>query len=72
VNGIGFLGAGSIIITSRNRIKGLTTAAGIWACACVGLSIGIGFYTASLIGFAIVFFSILFFFITLNYIIITE
>ncbi len=60
VNGIGFLGAGSIIITSRNRIKGLTTAAGIWACACVGLSIGIGFYTAALIGFAIVFFSILF------------
>ena len=60
VNGIGFLGAGSIIITSRNRIKGLTTAAGIWACACVGLSIGIGFYTAALLGFVIVFFSILF------------
>ena len=60
VNGIGFLGAGTIIITSRNRIKGLTTAAGIWACACVGLSIGIGFYTASIIGFAIVFFSILY------------
>lgn len=60
VNGIGFLGAGTIIITSRNRIKGLTTAAGIWACACVGLSIGIGFYTAAIIGFAIVFFSILY------------
>ena len=60
VNGIGFLGAGTIIVTSRNRIKGLTTAAGIWACACVGLSIGIGFYTAALAGFVIIFLSILF------------
>lgn len=60
VNGIGFLGAGTIIITSRNRIKGLTTAAGIWACACIGLSLGIGFYTAALIAFVIVFLSILY------------
>ena len=60
VNGIGFLGAGTIIVTSRNRIKGLTTAAGIWACACVGLCIGIGFYTAALAGFVIIFLSILF------------
>lgn len=59
VNGIGFLGAGTIIITSRNRIKGLTTAAGIWSCACVGLCIGIGFYTAALAGFVIIFLSIL-------------
>ena len=50
ISGIGFLGAGTIIVTSRNQIKGLTTAAGLWACACLGLSIGIGFYTLSIIG----------------------
>ena len=51
VSGIGFLGAGSILITSRNQIKGLTTAACLWACACMGISIGVGFYTLALIGF---------------------
>ncbi len=50
VSGIGFLGAGTIIVTSHNQIKGLTTAAGLWASACVGLSIGIGFYEVALIG----------------------
>ena len=50
VSGIGFLGAGTIIVTSRNRIKGLTTAAGLWASACVGLAVGIGFYEVALIG----------------------
>ena len=53
VSGIGFLGAGSILITSRNQIKGLTTAACLWACACMGISIGVGFYTLALIGFAL-------------------
>ena len=43
ISGIGFLGAGTIIVTGRNRVKGLTTAAGLWAAACVGLSLGIGF-----------------------------
>ena len=43
VNGLGFLGAGCIIV-SGNRIKGLTTAAGLWTTACVGLSIGMGYY----------------------------
>ena len=50
ISGIGFLGAGTIIVTGRNRVKGLTTAAGLWADACVGLAIGIGFYSAALIG----------------------
>ncbi len=50
VSGIGFLGAGTIIVTSHNQIKGLTTAAGLWASACVGLSIGIGFYEVAVIG----------------------
>ncbi len=43
VNGLGFLGAGCIIV-SGNRIKGLTTAAGLWTTACVGLSAGMGYY----------------------------
>ena len=38
--GIGFLGAGTIIITARQQVKGLTTAAGLWASACLGLAIG--------------------------------
>lgn len=50
VSGIGFLGAGTIIVTRRNQIKGLTTAAGLWAAAGVGLAIGVGFYEAALIG----------------------
>lgn len=50
VSGIGFLGAGTIIVTKRNQIKGLTTAAGLWAAAAVGLAIGIGFYEAAMIG----------------------
>lgn len=50
ISGIGFLGAGTIIVTGRNRVKGLTTAAGLWACACVGLAVGIGFYSGAIIG----------------------
>lgn len=50
VSGIGFLGAGTIIVTRRNQIKGLTTAAGLWSSAGVGLSLGIGFYEAALFG----------------------
>lgn len=54
VSGIGFLGAGTILVTSKNRIKGLTTAAGLWAAACMGLTIGAGFYTLGIIGSAII------------------
>ena len=46
VSGVGFLGAGCILV-GGNRIKGLTTAAGLWATACVGLCIGIGYYFVS-------------------------
>jgi putative Mg2+ transporter-C (MgtC) family protein len=49
ISGIGFLGAGTIIVVGRNEIKGLTTAAGLWACACMGLAIGIGFYEGAII-----------------------
>ena len=54
VNGIGFLGAGTIIVTGRQQIKGLTTAAGLWASACMGLAIGAGFYFGAIIGFLLV------------------
>ncbi len=56
VSGIGFLGAGTIIVTRRNQIKGLTTAAGLWSAAGVGLALGVGFYEAALIGGFAVFF----------------
>ena len=55
VSGIGFLGAGTIIVTRRNQIKGLTTAAGLWAAAAVGLALGIGFYEAAIAGTVAVF-----------------
>ncbi len=51
ISGIGFLGAGTIIITGRQqgqRVKGLTTAAGLWASACMGLAVGIGFYEGTI------------------------
>ncbi len=48
ISGIGFLGAGTIIVTGRHQVKGLTTAAGLWATACMGLAIGIGFYKAAI------------------------
>ncbi len=47
VSGIGFLGAGCILVNG-SKIKGLTTAAGLWATACVGLCIGLGYYFLSL------------------------
>lgn len=56
VSGIGFLGAGTIIVTARNQIKGLTTAAGLWAAAGMGLAVGIGFYEGALIGALLIFF----------------
>ena len=44
IAGIGFIGAGTIIVTRRQRVKGLTTAAGLWTAAIVGLALGGGFY----------------------------
>ncbi|MDF3005636.1 MAG: MgtC/SapB family protein [Oscillospiraceae bacterium] len=52
ISGIGFLGAGTIVITGYQRgqrVKGLTTAAGLWASACMGLTVGSGFYEAAVI-----------------------
>ncbi|MBR5930719.1 MAG: MgtC/SapB family protein [Lachnospiraceae bacterium] len=49
VAGIGFLGAGVIFISNKNRVEGLTTAAGLWACTCCGLAIGFGFLEGTII-----------------------
>ena len=49
VAGMGFIGAGTIIVTRRQRVKGLTTAAGLWTIAIVGLAIGAGFYEGGLL-----------------------
>ena len=59
VSGIGFLGAGTIITTSKKEIRGLTTAAGLWAAAAVGLAIGIGFYSAAVIGTVLIMLSLI-------------
>ncbi len=57
ISGIGFLGAGTIIVTGRNQIKGITTAAGLWTAACSGLAVGIGFYEAAILGFLAIYFT---------------
>jgi putative Mg2+ transporter-C (MgtC) family protein len=53
VSGVGFLGAGTIVVTQRS-ILGLTTAATIWAVACLGIAVGIGYYPIAIIGAAAV------------------
>ena len=54
ITGVGFLGAGTIIVTSRQKVQGLTTAAGLWASACMGLAIGAGFYECVVLVFVII------------------
>jgi len=50
ISGVGFLGAGTIIVVGKVRVSGLTTAAGLWSSAAVGLACGIGFYEGAIIG----------------------
>ena len=54
ISGIGFIGTGTILVTARNEVKGLTTASGLWASACMGLAIGAGFYEGMIIGFLLI------------------
>ena len=49
VAGIGFIGAGTIIVTKRQNVKGLTTAAGLWTSAIIGLAFGGGFYEGGIL-----------------------
>lgn len=53
ISGIGFLGAGTIIVTANNRIRGLTTAACLWVSAVLGLTIGSGLYVVSIFCFTL-------------------
>lgn len=49
ISGIGFLCAGTIIITRHQQVRGLTTAAGLWCSACMGLTIGVGYYEGAIV-----------------------
>ena len=49
VSGIGFIGAGTIVQNNRHQIKGVTTAAGLWASAAMGLAAGIGYFECALV-----------------------
>ena len=50
ISGIGFLGVGTIMVRGKSQVVGLTTAAGLWAAAAIGLSFGAGFYEGGLLG----------------------
>ena len=54
VSGLGFIGAGTIIVTRNRTVKGLTTAAGLWASGIIGLAIGAGFYEGGIIATVLV------------------
>lgn len=58
VSGIGFLGVGTIILNG-GHVRGITTAAGLWASACMGLALGIGFYEGAVFGFMAIFFALI-------------
>lgn len=54
VSGVGFLGVGTIIVTSRNQVRGLTTAATLWATAALGIALGSGMIFISVIAFVLI------------------
>lgn len=58
ITGIGFLGAGIIMNRNGSQVIGLTTAAGVWTTACLGLAIGSGFYLGAILGFAAIMISV--------------
>jgi putative Mg2+ transporter-C (MgtC) family protein len=58
LSGIGFLGAGTIIVSGKH-VKGLTTAAGLWATACMGLAIGIGYYSLAILSGVFILFTLI-------------
>ena len=60
INGIGFLGAGTIMVTGQH-VKGLTTAAGLWTCACMGLCIGAGFFECAIVACVVIWLTISYF-----------
>ena len=58
ISGVGFLAAGTIIVTGKQEVTGLTTAAGLWASACMGLAVGAGFIECVLVSFLLIVLSI--------------
>ena len=61
ITGLGFIGAGTIIVTRKNTVKGLTTAAGLWATGVIGLAVGSGFYEGAILSTILVLVAELFF-----------
>ena len=57
VSGIGFLGAGTILVTGKKQIKGLSTATTLWVTACMGMAIGAGFLDAGILAFLLIVFA---------------
>jgi len=58
ISGMGFLAAGTVIVTGKQEVTGLTTAAGLWASACMGLAVGAGFLECVLVSFLLIVLSI--------------
>lgn len=58
ISGIGFLGVGTILVKGRFQITGLTTAAGLWVTAAIGIALGAGFYEGAIIAFIVTVISI--------------
>ena len=59
ISGIGFLGVGTIMLKGRFQVIGLTTAAGLWVTAAIGVSLGAGFYEGAVIAFLISVFTVI-------------
>ena len=55
ISGIGFLGAGTVMVAGKQEVKGLTTAAGLWVTACMGIGIGAGFYECAVLAMVLVY-----------------
>lgn len=58
ISGVGFLGVGTIIVTGKSQVKGLTTAASLWTVATIGIAVGAGFIYGALVGFILIFVSV--------------
>jgi len=59
VTGIGFLGAGTIL-HKEARVEGLTTAAGLWMAAAIGMAVGVGYYILAIVSSALIFFVLMY------------
>lgn len=60
ISGIGFLGAGTILVTRNQQVRGLTTAAGLWASAIMGMAMGAGYYAGGISCFLFIYISLKF------------